>query len=332
MKSSVPSPFRRLPALLAAAALLTATPLLALSTVQLKNGSSLRGDILAEKADRIVVDLGFTVVTVPRDEIDRIAAETVAPSGAAEATAGDLYRVAVNPAVLPVKENVARVGEAVVQIRTPTGLGSGFIVDSAGYIITNEHVIAGEYTITVTQFRRGAAGGLDKVQFNKVRIVALDARLDLALLKIEDAGDTVFPTVPLGDSAALTDGQTVFAIGSPLGLDRTVSQGIIGSRNRPLDGQLYIQTTAQINPGNSGGPLFNLRGEVVGVNNMKAMQIGVEGLNFAIPVGVLKNFLSNRDAFAFDPRNPNAGFRYLAPPRPTATVPAANSVSPSARP
>ncbi|MEI6862341.1 MAG: S1C family serine protease, partial [Verrucomicrobiota bacterium] len=65
------------------------------------------------------------------------------------------------------------------------------------------------------------------------------------------------------------------------------------------------------------GPLFNLRGEVVGVNNMKAMQVGVEGLNFAIPAETLKSFLRNRDAFAFDPRNPNAGFHYLAPPHPT---------------
>jgi serine protease Do len=315
MKPSAPLSARRLP-IACAAALLAAAPAFALSTVQLKNGSSLRGDILAEKADRIVVDLGFTVVTVPRDEIEKIAAEAAAPAGAGEES-GDLYRVAVNPAVLPVKENVERVGEAVVQIRTPTGLGSGFIIDPSGYIITNEHVVSGEYNLTVTQFRH-RAGGLDKVQFTKVRIVALDARLDLALLKIEDADGAAFPAVPLGDSGALTDGQSVFAIGSPLGLDRTVSQGIIGSRNRPLDGQLYIQTTAQINPGNSGGPLFNLRGEVVGVNNMKAMQIGVEGLNFAIPVGVVKTFLRNRDAFAFDPRNPNAGFRYLAPPRPAA--------------
>jgi serine protease Do len=167
----------------------------------------------------------------------------------------------------------------------------------------------------VTQFRRGTAE-LENVTFNKVRIVALDARLDLALLKIEDAGNTTFPTVPLGDSNIVTEGQTVFAIGSPLGLDRTVSQGIVSSRNRPMDGQLFIQTTTQINPGNSGGPLFNLRGEVVGVTNQKAMMTGIEGLNFAIPVLVVKNFLRNRDAFAFDPRNPNSGFRYLEPPHP----------------
>jgi serine protease Do len=210
---------------------------------------------------------------------------------------------------------VGRVSEAVVQVHTPTGLGSGFFIHPDGYVVTNEHVVAGEYNISVTQFRHGRAGELQNVTFNKVRIVALDSKLDLALLKIEDAGSTVFPTVPLGDSGRLSEGQTVFAIGSPLGLDRTVSQGIVSSRNRPMDGQLFIQTTAQINPGNSGGPLFDLRGEVVGITNMKAMIAGVEGVNFAIPIAVLKNFLRNRDAFAFDPRNPNSGYRYLEPPR-----------------
>jgi serine protease Do len=291
-----------------------AAPVFALSTVKLKNGSSLQGEILTERADRVVVDLGFMVLTVPRDEIERIVAEN-APVAAPADAAGDLYRAAPNQGALTVNENVGRVSEAVVQVRTPIGLGSGFIIEPSGYILTNEHVVAGEYAITVTQFRRGASD-LERVTFNKVRIVALDSRLDLALLKIEDAHGAVFPTVPLGDSNTLAEGQTVFAIGSPLGLDRTVSQGIISTRNRPMDGQLYIQTTTQINPGNSGGPLFNLRGEVVGVNNMKAMMAGVEGLNFAIPSVVVKNFLRNRDAFAFDPRNANAGYRYLEPPHP----------------
>jgi serine protease Do len=85
---------------------------------------------------------------------------------------------------------------------------------------------------------------------------------------------------------------------------------------------MYIQTTTQINPGNSGGPLFNLKGEVVGVNNMKIVAPGAEGLGFAIPSTILKMFLRNRDAFAFDPANPNAGFRYNRPPRPDG-VPAA---------
>jgi len=295
----------------------SANPASAMSTVKLKNGASLQGEVLTERADRVVVDLGYTVLTVPRDEIERIVAEN-APATAASDDTGDLYRTAPNQGTQTVNENVNRVGEAVVQVRTPIGLGSGFIIEPSGYILTNEHVVAGEYAITITQFRRGTSD-LERVTFNKVRIVALDAKLDLALLKIEDTHGAVFPTVPLGDSNTLVEGQTVFAIGSPLGLDRTVSQGIISTRNRPMDGQLYIQTTTQINPGNSGGPLFDLRGEVVGVNNMKAMMAGVEGLNFAIPCVVVKNFLRNRDAFAFDPRNANAGYRYLEPPHPVKT-------------
>ena len=301
----------------AAISLFAVKPVFALSTVKLKSGSSIQGEILAERADRVVVDMGFTVLTVPRDEIERIVAEN-APAPAMSDGNDDLYHAAANQSALTVNENVSRVGEAVVQVRTPIGLGSGFIIEPSGYVLTNEHVVAGEYSIAVTQFRRGTAD-LERVTFNKVRIVALDAKLDLALLKIEDTHGAVFPTVPVGDSNTLTEGQTVFAIGSPLGLDRTVSQGIISSRNRPMDGQLYIQTTTQINPGNSGGPLFNLRGEVIGVNNMKAMMAGIEGLNFAIPTVVVKNFLRNRDAFAFDPRNANAGYRYLEPPRPIKT-------------
>ena len=289
-------------------------PAFALSTLKLKSGASLQGDILTERADRVVIDLGYTVLTVPRDEIEKITAEKLTNAPVEENA--DLYRTSTGRPALTVKENVDRVAEAVVQVRTPVGLGSGFFINPAGYVITNEHVVAGEYTITVTQFRRGSTD-LEKAVFNKVRIVALDSKLDLALLKIEDApAGTVFPSVSIGDSNTLTEGQTVFAIGSPLGLDRTVSQGIISTRNRPMNGQLFIQTTTQINPGNSGGPLFDLRGEVVGVNNMKAMMAGIEGLNFAIPSGVLKNFLRNRDAFAFDARNPNSGFRYLEPPRP----------------
>ncbi|MBC8040636.1 MAG: trypsin-like peptidase domain-containing protein, partial [Opitutaceae bacterium] len=217
-------------ALLAASA-----PAFALTTVQLKSGATIDAEVISEKADRIVVDLGFEVVTIPRDEIESL---TVKKAGVAEVVAdhADLYRIAANPSVLSVKENVDRVGEAVVLIRTPVGLGSGFLIHPSGYIVTNAHVVSGEYNINVTQFRRGAAE-LEKVQFNKVRIVAFDARNDLALLKIDEAGTTLFPTVPMGDGGSINDGQTVFAIGSPLGLDRTVSQGIVSARTRPLDGQ-----------------------------------------------------------------------------------------------
>ena len=136
---------------------------------------------------------------------------------------------------------------------------------------------------------------------------------DLALLEIPGQADLKFQPVYIADDDSHREGDTVFAIGSPLGLERSVSEGIVASRNRNMDGIVYIQTTAQINPGNSGGPLFNERGQVVGVINMK-LTFG-EGLGFAIPISYLKHFLRNRDAFAFDRTNPNTGYHYLDPPK-----------------
>ena len=201
-----------------------------------------------------------------------------------------------------------------VLIRTPIGLGSGFLIHPDGYIVTNDHVVAGERQISVTQFK-GTGAKMTKQNFDNVKIVASGGNLDLALLKIEgEKPGFSFPYVTLGASPNLKQGERVFAIGSPLGLERSVSEGIVSLRNRIISDRLHVQTTAEISPGNSGGPLFNYRGEVVGVNNMKVVAQGAEGLGFSIPVDSLKTFLTNRDAYAFDPRNPNAGFRYTTPP------------------
>jgi serine protease Do len=135
---------------------------------------------------------------------------------------------------------------------------------------------------------------------------------DLALLKIEYKDAPKFKRVSLGNADALAVGERVFAIGSPLGLERTVTEGILSTKTRELAGTLYLQTTAQINPGNSGGPLFNLAGEVVGITNMK-ITFG-EGLGFAIPVETVKYFLDHRDAFAYSNDNPSNPYRYLEPP------------------
>ena len=100
--------------------------------------------------------------------------------------------------------------------------------------------------------------------------------------------------------------------GSPLGLERTVTEGILSTKTRQLAGELYLQTTTQINPGNSGGPLFNMSGEVVGITNIK-ITFG-EGLGFAIPVEAVKFFLDHRDAYAYANDNPSNPYRYLQPP------------------
>ncbi len=280
-------------------------------TVYLRNGCSVKGEILKKKADRVVVDLGFQVVEIPVDEVDRIVPEGEKDVRTAETD--DLWRTAPDQSELTVKENIDRCAPAVVLVRTPVALGTGFVVHPSGYVITNDHVVAGETRISVTAFRREGQE-LTKRICGKVRIVATNPHADLALLAVEE-GTGTFQSLPIGDSNDLQEGQTVFAIGNPLGLEWTVSEGIVSKKSRALGGSVYIQTTAAISPGNSGGPLLNLRGEVVGVTNMKITDASAEGLGFAIPAVLLKDFLRNRGAFAFDPRNPNAGFRYGEPPR-----------------
>jgi serine protease Do len=130
-------------------------------------------------------------------------------------------------------------------------------------------------------------------------------------------GET-FPTVFLQSGDELDTGEEVFAIGAPLGLERTLSSGVIATTRRSFEGIPYIQTTTEINPGNSGGPLFNLAGEVIGVTNMK-IPFG-EGLGFAIPSRYVRDFLDNHEAFAYDEDNPNSGHTYHRGPKRTRFV------------
>ncbi len=279
--------------------------------IELVGGAVIHAPLLVERSGSVVVDLGFQILDIPRDQIVKIGRNEGPAS--VEGVGDSLFRTREGQPLLSVEVIIGKVGEAVVQVRTPVGLGSGFLIHPDGYLITNQHVISGENRITVTVFRQ-TEHELEQVVYPKVRIVATQAKWDLALLKIEDAGETTFPVVPLAEPGKLQQGETVFAIGSPLGMDRSVARGIVSQKDRVLSGALYVQTTAAINPGNSGGPLFNLRGEVVGVNDLKLAGIGLEGLSFAIPVETLRRFINKRSAFLFDPRNPNSGFRYMDPP------------------
>ncbi len=294
---------------------------LAADTLLLKDKSAVTGKILAEKKDQIVVDLGFTVVTVPREDVLKVEREAdvngatapkdVPPPAVAVGASGLYASATTPPPERPVRELVAKLGESVVQVRTPGGLGSGFFITEEGDLITNFHVIEGETKISVEVYQQ-KNGQLERRNYKEVRIVAINKFADLAILKVEDAGAPKFARVLLGDTERTAVGERLFAIGSPLGLERTVTEGILSTKTRQMGGDLYLQTTAQINPGNSGGPLFNLRGEVVGVNNMK-VTFG-EGLGFSIPVEQVKWFLNHRDAFAYDTDNPSNPFRYLSPP------------------
>ncbi len=155
------------------------------------------------------------------------------------------------------------------------GTGSGFIMDSNGYILTNAHVIEGATTIYVTL--------TDKREF-KAKLIGSDPRTDVALVKIEASN---LPKLPVGDSSRVRVGEWVLAIGSPFGLDNTVTAGIVSAKGRETNDSItpFIQTDVAINPGNSGGPLINTRGEVIGINSqIYSKSWGYMGISFAIPI------------------------------------------------
>jgi len=160
------------------------------------------------------------------------------------------------------------------QEEQPRGVGSGFILTGDGFVMTNAHVIEGADEVIVTL--------ADKREF-KARIVGADKRTDVAVVKIEASG---LPAVKVGDVSRLKVGEWVMAIGSPFGLENTVTAGIVSAKQRDTGDYLpFIQTDVAINPGNSGGPLINMRGEVVGINSqIYSRSGGFMGISFAIPM------------------------------------------------
>ncbi|MGH6931111.1 MAG: trypsin-like peptidase domain-containing protein, partial [Dongiaceae bacterium] len=156
------------------------------------------------------------------------------------------------------------------------GVGSGFIISGDGYILTNAHVVADAAEVNVKL--------TDKREF-KAKVIGADMSTDVALVKIEGKG---LPTVKIGDPEKASVGEWVAAIGSPFGLENTVTAGIISAKSRSLSGESivpFIQTDVAVNPGNSGGPLFNMAGEVIGINSQIYSRTGgYMGLSFAIPI------------------------------------------------
>ena len=172
-----------------------------------------------------------------------------------------------------------------------TSLGSGFIIDATGFVITNNHVIEDADEITVT---------LPNNDKYKAKIIGRDRKVDLALLKVE--AKKSLPFVPLGDSDAVRVGDWVIAIGNPYGLGGTVTQGIISARQRSINAgpfDDFLQTDAPINRGNSGGPLFNTQGEVIGINTaiFSPSGGGSVGIGFAIPTALAKPIIAQLKEF-----------------------------------
>jgi serine protease Do len=156
----------------------------------------------------------------------------------------------------------------------PRGVGSGFIISADGYVMTNSHVVEGADEVYVTL--------TDKREF-KAKIIGSDKRTDVALVKIEGSN---LPRLNMGDSNRIRAGEWVIAIGSPFGLDNTVTAGIVSAKARDTGDYLpLIQTDVAVNPGNSGGPLINMRGEVIGINSqIYSRSGGYMGISFAVPI------------------------------------------------
>lgn len=195
---------------------------------------------------------------------------------------------AVSAGVVSIRTvNAASAGDE-TPVGAPVSAGSGFILSADGYVVTNHHVVEDAQEIHVHL--------ADDREF-RAAVVGTDALSDVALLKLEDPTPSGLPGVYLGDSDALEVGDWVLAVGNPLGFDHSVAHGIVSGVGRELPSRPgltpFIQTDAPTNPGNSGGPLFDMRGEVVGVMTLAGRADRADGIGFAVPINLVKDLLPN---------------------------------------
>ncbi len=233
---------------------------------------SLRGDRTALDGTQMVLDYDPSVSLAPL--VDRLGPAVVHLKVSQDIDINSMVPRALRPFLDIDPDQLKRMQQ---------GEGSGFLISADGYILTNNHVVADADEVVVTL--------ADEREF-KATVVGTDPRTDVALVKIDDAQD--FPTVALGDSGAARVGDRVVAIGNPFGLDHSVTSGIISAKGRVIGAGPYddfLQTDASINPGNSGGPLFNLRGEVVGINT--AINPRAQGIGFSVPIDMVKPIIED---------------------------------------
>lgn len=243
----------------------------------------------------LVVALGFVLVAVDSGSDSGTAnRETVASDSAPETISGDPGQTDNAPVreVLVEEQQIVDiyrdVSPAVVQVSVGFGAGSGFLIDDEGHILTNNHVIEGASNVSVMLS--------DGTELDGV-VLGTDPVDDVALLKVDPAELSGIEPLTLADSDNLLPGQLAIAIGSPFGLDGTITVGVIsgldrsltGNDGRPITG--VIQTDAALNPGNSGGPLLNSSGEVIGINTAIEGQ-SADGVGYSVPINTAKNVLS----------------------------------------
>ncbi len=297
---------------------------------RLRGGGELIGRLVKETPLAVYVDIGPTVVQIPggavvsRTPLDELTepTETGIAGGTSvfdPETGSLIFRGREDArALLSQQEILDRVKKGVVLVSNPGGLGTGWILDQRGRVITNQHVTGNEVYQTVTIFVK-SGDQWERRRIQNCRVEAATPLFDLAMIQLdmEQVREHEIELHPLEIAApgSLEVGDRVFAVGNPgmgfMILDHTVSEGIVSSLARNFDDVLYVQTTAAVNPGNSGGPLVNELGEVVGVVTLKAMFR--EGLAFALPVSYVQQFVRNSRAYALDDSMRSRGFRYHRP-------------------
>ncbi|WDE95456.1 trypsin-like peptidase domain-containing protein [Lentisphaera profundi] len=281
--------------------------------ITLKNGSVFISKILKEYESHLIIDVGSDLIKISKSDIQfRVPSSPSPKKTQTQDKQSDIYTIGRRNTA-PVKELVDRVNESVVMVKTPRGLGSGVIISDDGYLLTNYHVVEKETQISVTLYKK-AKNTFEKIELKKVKIIALQPYRDIALLKLDlsEKEGLSFKPAPFSPDFKIDPGNLIFAIGSPLGLERTVTQGIVSSNMRNIGQLRFIQTDTAINPGNSGGPLFNSKGEIVGLVCAGSAQF--QGLGFGIPMSDIINFLTHRSAYLYDESQPQNGINYHQPP------------------
>ena len=243
---------------------------------------------------RVAAVLGLWLLASP------VGAQTAATNGlaAAEALSDALEETArtVGPSVVEIFTTSYTAGSGVVPstgdlVVTQRGSGSGVIVDPEGFIVTNAHVVRGAQRVRVDIRQRGAGRSIldTRVRSLPGTVIGLDLETDLAVIKVAEGK---LPALTFGDSDTLRPGQMVLAVGNPLGLEHSVSLGVVSAVARQLEPEspmIYVQTDASVNPGSSGGPLVDLRGRVVGINTLIFSQTGgSDGLSFSAPSNIVR--------------------------------------------
>ncbi len=210
----------------------------AADTVKLRSGSVIQGAILKQTDRRIWIDIGAAVLDIDMEQVESLKRDDAAP--ALQSDSKQLYSTAKDLPTLPPKELSKNLGPAVIKVSTPAGLGSGVIISPEGYAITNAHVIQGERALRATIWVPQPDGSLKRMDIDDVAIEAVNNSLDLALIKLKHPDGKPFVVAPVEADENIEAGQRVFAIGNPLGLERTLTEGVVSVPAMQLEGRTFI--------------------------------------------------------------------------------------------